>query len=261
MKTMAIINTNNDSFYSKSRIENIDRILNYIQEAQDYDVDVIDIGAESSRPYSKSMDWKKEIDILYPIVQEIIKSNFNVKISIDTYHYQTAEKMLSLGVDIINDISGLDDINMVKVVSQYQKEVVIMHKKGIPENMQDNVSYNNVIDEVYNYLENQVNIAIKNNIKDENIIVDPGIGFGKQTRHNLLLIKEINKFKKLGKVLLGTSRKSVIGNVLNKEVDDRLVGSLATVSYAYLNNIDYIRVHDYKETIDTIKMLRAIKNA
>ncbi len=262
---MGILNVTDDSFYEASRVRSIEqaveRALKFVEEG----ADILDVGGQSTRPGSDEIPEEEEYRRVIPVIEELVKVvPRNVLLSVDTYRANIARKALELGVHIVNDISGLTfDRNMAHVVSEYGAKVVIMHIRGKPKDMQKNPHYDDTISEIKQELIQRIEIAHKHGIKDENIIVDPGIGFGKRLYDNLVILREIDEFKKLGyPVLIGHSRKSFIGRVLNlDDPKDRLEGSLAVATYLALKGVDIIRTHDVKETKMVVDMVHAILNA
>lgn len=262
---MAILNITPDSFYSGSRVELKD-LEEKIKDLIDSNVDIIDVGGESTRPSSDPVSAEEEIKRVIPAI-EIIRKMTDIPISIDTYKSKVAELAIEKGADLINDISALRmDPDMVKVVKESEKPVVLMHMKGTPKDMQNNPSYENLIDEIYQFFKDRIQFCINNGIDEKNIIIDPGIGFGKRYKDNLALTKYLGFFKTLRKpILYAASRKSFIGKALSEDeeilsAENRLYGSLA--SHLLVSNIaSIIRVHDYKETKQMETLRRKIEKA
>jgi len=261
---MGILNITPDSFYKDSRVMNIkeavNRTIKFIQEG----AKIIDIGGQSTRPFSDEIPEEEEIKRVIPIIKAI-KSEIpkDIYISIDTYRSNVAKLALESGANIVNDISGLMfDKNMVKVIKDYNCGVVIMHIRGKPKNMQENPYYEDTIKEIKEELSLRIEYALNNGIKKEQIVIDPGIGFGKRVYGNLIILKYIDEFFDFElPILIGHSRKSFIGKVLNLEnPEDRLIGSVVVSSYLTLKGINIIRTHDVKETKQTIDMIYAILN-
>lgn len=261
---MGILNITPDSFYKDSRVmdikEAVNRTIKFIQEG----AKIIDIGGQSTRPFSDEIPEEEEIKRVIPIIKAI-KSEIpkDIYISIDTYRSNVAKLALESGANIVNDISGLMfDKNMVKVIKDYNCGVVIMHIRGKPKNMQENPYYEDTIKEIKEELNLRIEYALNNGIKKEQIVIDPGIGFGKRVYDNLIILKYIDEFFDFElPILIGHSRKSFIGKVLNLEnPEDRLIGSVVVSSYLTLKGINIIRTHDVKETKQTIDMIYAILN-
>lgn len=258
---MGILNITPDSFSDGGRYTNIDTALNHATEMIECGVDIIDIGGESTRPYSEEVPPSEEIKRIIPVIKKIRETYPDIPISIDTRHSETAKASIEAGADIINDVSGFDkDANMMKVVTELQVPVIIMHSQGTPENMQDNPNYGrNIVDEVYQSLEQKISDSIKAGIKKENIIIDPGVGFGKTQEHNIELIKRISEFKSLGcAILVGISRKSVISNIIKTTPEERDDSTVSLNAYLCEKGTDIIRVHNVKKHTGAFTVLDKI---
>ena len=195
-----------------------------------------------------------------PVIRKLVKK-INLPVSIDTYKSEVAKAALSEGASIVNDISGFRfDGKIAKVAAKYKAGVVLMHILGTPKDMQLNPRYRNIIKEVSAYLKESAGIALRAGVKKESIMLDAGLGFGKTTEHNLLLIKKLGEFRQLGyPLLMGPSRKSFIGKILDLPAAERLEGTLAAVSACVLNGASVVRVHDVKETARAVRVIDAIK--
>ena len=256
---MGIINLSPDSFYEASHCESLDHILNTAETMISQGADILDIGAESSRPGSSSIAEHDEIKRLLPVVKRLSKE-LDVPISVDTYKPAVAHEVLQAGASIINDITGLQRFpEMAQTVAKHQAGMVLMHMKGSPKTMQDNPQYEDVLTDIMQYLKKGITCAVSAGIKSENIAIDPGIGFGKNDLHNLQILKNLSRLKELGQsILLGVSRKSLIGNVLDLPVDQRLEGSLAAAVFGVTQGASIIRTHDVKATYRAVKITKAI---
>ncbi|GJL78130.1 MAG: dihydropteroate synthase [Nitrospinaceae bacterium] len=254
---MGIINLSPDSFYEQSRSRSEKQALLQAERYIEEGASILDIGAESSRPGSQPIAEELERERLLPVVSRICKE-FDIPVSVDTYKPSVAERVLSAGAVIINDITGLQRTpEMAKIIARYQAGVVLMHMQGSPSTMQDSPEYGDLILEVKNYL--QKSIALAKNAGIDNIAIDPGIGFGKTRSHNLELIRRLQEFEELGPpVLLGVSRKTFIGGVLDLPVEERLEGSLAAAIIGVMNGAAIIRTHDVRATGRAVKMAQAI---
>jgi dihydropteroate synthase len=247
---MGIINITPDSFsdggkYFSGKI-NFDRILQDALKMEKDRADFLDIGGESTRPGSEKISGEEELERVIPAI-ELIRKNSDIPISIDTYKSEVAEEALKYGADIVNDISGFRfDKNIAGITAKYNASCILMHIKGTPKDMQVNTEYENVVEEVFNYLLDSIAIAKDAGIKQ--IITDVGIGFGKDLQDNLDLIKNLSEFKKLGyPILLGVSRKRFIDNISSAPVNERLEGTIAANVTGILNGANIIRVHDVLE--------------
>ena len=208
--------------------------------------DFIDVGGESTRPGSENISIGEELDRVIPVISEL-KSKISLPVSIDTYKSEVAEEALKAGASIVNDISGFRfDDKLPAVTAKYNASCILMHIKGTPKDMQKDPVYNDVVKEVYNYLQDSISIAKKYGI--EQIVTDPGIGFGKTLEHNIELIRNLSEFRKLGyPVLIGVSRKSFIDKIQKTPVDERLEATIAANTIGIINGANIIRVHDVKE--------------
>ncbi len=256
---MGILNVTPDSFSDAGLFFKKDSAIKRLYKLLEDGADIIDIGGESTRPGAKPVSLKEELNRIIPVIKQCAK-RIAVPISIDTYKSEVAKAALESGASMVNDISGLRyDVNMAKVAAEYKVPVVIMHIKGTPQNMQKNPQYKNLFAEIIASLKESIKIAHKAGIKNNKIIIDPGIGFGKTVKHNLLILKNLAKFKTLGyPILAGPSRKSFIGKVLGLEVDGRLPGTLASSAIAIQNGASILRVHDVKEVCLAAKLTDAI---
>ncbi len=256
---MGILNLTPDSFYKESRSSSLTDALNRVEKIIDEGADIVDVGGESTRPSSEPVPEDEELRRIMPVVKEITK-NFNIPISLDTYKSTIAKAALEEGVCIINDISGLRfDPEMAKTVASANAGLVIMHILGKPKTMQEKPAYKNLMKEIKITLEEGVNMAISSGISEERIIIDPGIGFGKEFSHNITILKRLEELKTLKKpLLLGLSRKSFIGKILDLPVEERLEGSLAASIIGILNGAELLRTHDIKETRRAVMVAEAI---
>ena len=221
--------------------------------------DIIDIGGESTRPKAKPVSLKEELRRIVPVVKLLAKTVM-VPVSIDTYKPEVALAALDNGALMVNDISGLRDAAMAKVVSRYKAGVVIMHMKGNPRSMQKRAEYASVMNEVNGFLSNAIDRAVDCGIKREKIIIDPGIGFGKTLEHNLEVLKNLSELKVLGlPIMVGLSRKSFIGKILNKEPNDRITGTIASGLLAAKSGANILRVHDVWDMKEALKILKAVE--
>ena len=255
---MGILNVTPDSFYDGGKhFEASDaqkRITSMVKEG----VEIIDVGGESTRPGSKPVSINEELERVIPAI-EFIKSISDIPISIDTQKAEVAKKAVEAGACVVNDVGGLRNEDMISTVSELQIPVIIMHMQGTPENMQKNPQYGDVVEDIKNWLEERINAAEMAGIKRSNIIVDPGIGFGKNLKHNLEILGSLDKFKGMsGGVLLGASRKSFIGMMTGVEDGDRLAGSLSAAIMGATAGVDLVRVHDVKETRKTIETINVL---
>ncbi|MBN2542695.1 dihydropteroate synthase [bacterium] len=260
---MGVLNVTPDSFsdggiyYDKQKA--VDRGLEMAEQG----ADIIDIGGESTRPGSQPVELEKELERVVPIIEKL-SSRVSIPISIDTYKKEVAEEAFKAGASIVNDISGLAfDKELGSFVTERKCPVIISHIQGTPRDMQKNPHYSDVIGEVKGYFEERLQYCEEIGIDKANVILDPGIGFGKRLEDNIQLISNIKSFKALGqKLLVGASRKSFIGAILDEpEPRNRTAGSLATYCWLMMEGVDILRVHDVKETKDFLKVFLALKQA
>ncbi len=256
---VGILNVTPDSFSDGGKFLSTSAALAHARQMIEDGADIIDAGGESTRPGSTGISLDEELARVLPVVKELVKE-ISVPLSIDTRKQEVAQACLELGAHIINDVSGLADEKMIKVAAHFKAPVVIMHMKGTPVSMQYAPIYENVIEEIALFLSERALRARQLGI--EQIIIDPGIGFGKTIEHNLSIIKHLAEFKELGyPIFIGPSRKSFLGNMLKIEVSERLSPTLAAVTACVLNGADFLRVHDVKECKRAILVADAIKNA
>ena len=256
---MGILNVTPDSFSDSGLYFTADKAIKHAKQMVEDGADIIDIGGESSRPGSDPVSEGEELKRVKPVLERLIRE-VNVPMSIDTCKPKVADKCLKLGAGMVNDTNGLRNEEMVNVVAKYKVPVVIMHMKGNPKNMQENPVYEDVVVEIKNFLSEQINKAKNAGIRD--VIIDPGIGFGKKTEHNLQILKRLREFKDLNcPILVGPSRKSFIGDITGLPVNERLEGTLASISIAIMNGADIVRVHNVKECRRAVQIADAIRYA
>jgi dihydropteroate synthase len=260
-KIMGIINLSPDSFYPDSRVPSVPAALKLAERMIEEGADYLDVGAESSRPGAKPISEEEELAIILPVVKRLCR-DFSVPVSVDTYKPGVAQKILEEGVSIINDITGLRYPEMAPIIAEYDAGVVIMHMRGSPDNMQEDLHYDDCMGEIRQFLGQGIRTAEAAGIASDRIWVDPGIGFGKTVRHNLEILANLDSFVSLQKpVLLGTSRKSFIGKILDLPVAERLEGSLATAVIGLIKGAKILRVHDVQETYRAVKIASEILKA
>ena len=251
---MGIVNATPDSFWHESR-GGIENAMNLIEQG----ADLLDIGGESTRPGSSYVDAAEEISRVVPLVKEI-RRNSDIPVSIDTRKLEVMQAAYDCGADILNDVSALeDDERLASFAAKTEIPVILMHKRGNPDIMQNNASYSDAFAEVDSYLNSRVEFALKSGIRKDRIILDPGIGFGKNLEANIALIKNCGRLCQ-GKfpVLMALSRKSCIGQITGQDVENRLAGTLAADIIAILAGAFMIRVHDVKEAVDSMNVLKAL---
>ena len=250
---MGILNITPDSFSDGGNFINEDQALFHCERMIQDGADIIDIGGESSRPGSVGISAEEELNRIGSIVAKIRKK-FNICISVDTYKPQVAEEVLKLGADLINDITGLSKSEEIaKLAFEYDSGLCLMPMRNDPKTMQVNIEYNNVISDIKSFLKISIDKAIANGMKKGSIIIDPGIGFGKDLKGNSTILNNLFEFSDLGcPILIGTSRKSFIGQINGKKMSERLNGTIASNVVALLNGARIFRVHDVKENKDSL---------
>lgn len=255
---MGILNVTSDSFSDGGLFIDKEIAVKYALEMIESGADIIDIGGESTRPGSEPVSEFEELKRVIPIIEEILKLKPDAILSIDTTKAKVVKEALGIGVLIVNDISGgTFEPNIFEVASGFKAAMVLMHIKGKPKTMQVSPEYSDVVIEVYDYLANQSAIASKHGI--EKIIVDPGIGFGKKLEHNLTIINRLEDFKTLGfPILIGLSRKSFIGNILNLAVEERDDATNSMNMLALCKGVRIIRTHNVKQAVQTCKLFNKI---
>ncbi|MGB1801561.1 MAG: dihydropteroate synthase [Candidatus Thalassarchaeaceae archaeon] len=260
-RIMGILNITPDSFHSDSRVDSVDEALSRAQQMVDDGADWLDIGGESTRPGAEPVDIDEEMNRVLPVIKAVRTAFPNVGISIDTRRAAVAKAALDLGADMVNDVSSLSDPNMADVIIENKCPVCIMHMQGLPENMQNNPSYGDVVSEVRERLDITAKKLVHLGLNPDMIITDPGIGFGKLLEHNLSLLaagKEIAPRQDMP-LMWGVSRKRMFADLIGRsDSEERLAGSLGIAAMAPSKGVDIIRVHDVREHADMYAAMRAI---
>jgi len=257
---MGILNVTPDSFSEGG--EFFDRKLALIHALQMIadGADIIDVGGESTRPGSEVVSIEEELERVIPVIKELAPKTA-IPLSIDSYKPEVVEKAVAAGASMINDVYGLRSTGMTEVAAKCKMPVCIMHMQGTPKNMQENPVYKDVVKEISGFLKKQAEHAIKDGVDKSQIIVDPGIGFGKTVEHNIEIIRNLQEFKKLGyPLLVGPSRKAFIGKITGAPVTERLPGTIAASTICTINGADIIRAHDVKEMKQAVKITEALTN-
>ena len=254
---MGILNVTPDSFADGGIYNSVNKAVEHAILMEKNGADIIDVGGESTRPGAKSISIDEELKRVIPVIEQLL-GKISIPLSIDTYKSDIAKRALDLGVGMINDITALQgDKKLVNIIAEYDVPVFLMHMKGNPQDMQINPVYDDVVKEIHDFFKERTKYAILHDVKKENIIIDPGLGFGKRTgkgvEDNCEILKRLSEFKDLGfPIMIGASRKTFIGNVCGNDktlpVSKRLEGSLAAACIAVINGADIVRVHDVKET-------------
>ncbi len=258
-KVMGILNVTPDSFSDGDKYFDPDKAVRHAQEMARSGADMIDIGAESSRPGSAAIPASEELKRVMPVLKAV-KDALDIPVSIDTWKSEVARAALSAGADIINDITAFrGDSAMPEVIKEFDAGVILMHMKGVPRTMQDDPEYDDLMAEIIAYLRISIDIAEEAGIRPDKIVIDPGIGFGKELKHNLEILRELGRLRSLGKpILVGPSRKSFLGKITGRETDARIFGTAASVAAAVFAGADIVRVHDVGEMLDVVRVIDAI---
>lgn len=258
---MGILNITDDSFYAGSRFVNMESIKNKAIQMLEEGAHILDIGAQSTRPESKRMTADDELKKLLPVIEMLTGLFSEIVISVDTYHSRVAKETVQAGASIINDISGGEmDREMIPTVAALKAPYICMHMKGVPETMQSQTHYENVTRQVLDFFIKKVDECKQAGIND--VIIDPGFGFGKNITQNFMLLKNLNIFQMLEKpILAGISRKSTIYKTLKIPVEDSLNGTTVLNTIALLNGASILRVHDIKEALEAVKLIGAYSGA
>ncbi len=259
---MGVLNVTPDSFSDGGFFLDKEKAISHGLGMVADGADIVDIGGESTRPGSKPLELEEELRRVIPVIESLSKE-VDVPVSIDTYKAVVAQRAIEAGAQIINDISGLHfDPSLAQIAAREDTPLVLMHIRGTPETMQKDVHYSSLFPEIIRYLKDSIRTAESAGLDPGQIIIDPGIGFGKTVEDNLLILKHLSEFRILGKpVLLGTSRKSFIGKILNTGVENRLEGTLATIAIGVLNGAHIIRCHDVPQAKKAIAVADAVRLA
>jgi len=260
---MGILNVTPDSFYDGGRFYSRDAAIEHALRMTDEGADIIDVGGESTRPFSEVTPIDDELERVIPVI-EAIKKRTGAFVSIDTYKAEVARAALEAGADMINDISGLTfDVAMADVAARSGAPVAIMHIKGTPKDMQVAPHYDDVVREITEFFSERMAFAKQRGIAEENIILDPGIGFGKRVVDNLMIIKELGRLKELGRpILIGTSMKGFLGKLADSsDPEERVEGTLASVALSLWNGADIVRVHDVRKAKKVAVLVHGVMHA
>jgi Dihydropteroate synthase (EC 2.5.1.15) len=252
---MGVLNVTPDSFSDGGLFVDHQAALAQAKKMIADGADIIDIGGESTRPGAEKVSEQQEIERVVPVIKALRDNYPDIVLSIDSRNPEVMAAALHAGANFINDINALQAEGALDVAIEYDVTVCLMHMQGTPETMQSNPHYDNVVQSVLDFFEGRVEACMRAGMNPDNIILDPGIGFGKTVAHNMRLIKNISTLKQMGfPVMMGVSRKSMFQTLLNRSVDQRLAGSLAVAQFAYFQGADYFRVHDVAATHDVLTM-------
>ncbi|NQU66116.1 MAG: dihydropteroate synthase [SAR324 cluster bacterium] len=256
-RIMGILNITPDSFYDGGNFFNLDDYCLIAEKMIQSGADIIDIGGESSRPGAQAVEEDEEIKRILKVVKQI-RHRFHIPLAIDTTKTAVASAALSAGADMINDVSGLaSGPEMVRIIRQHNASYCLMHIQGTPDNMQHNPHYDYIIGEIYQFFLSRLKICQAGGLAKDRILLDPGIGFGKTVQNNLDILRLLPAFSNLGSlIMIGTSNKSFIGNILGRELNDRTAGTMATQALGWMKGATVFRVHSVTEAKDVVEMAR-----
>ncbi|KGQ26720.1 dihydropteroate synthase [Gallibacterium anatis] len=260
-QVMGILNVTPDSFSDSGKFFSLDKALYHAEEMLKQGASIIDVGGESTRSMAEEVTLQQELDRVIPVV-EAIRQRFDCWISVDTSKAEVMKAAADAGMDLINDIRALTEENALQTAAELDLPVCLMHMQGQPKTMQANPEYQNVVEEVLAWLLQRAEICEQAGVRKENIILDIGFGYGKTLQHNYQLLNHLEQFVATGyPLLIGLSRKSMIGNLLQKDVNHRLVGSVAGALISVMKGAHIVRVHDVEATVDALKVWQATKAA
>jgi dihydropteroate synthase len=261
IEIMGVLNITDNSFYDGGKFIELRKSISHVKQIINDGADIIDIGAESSKPGSDPVTSAEQIKRIEPLV-EAVREISDIPISIDTRSSEVIKKLLKYNINIVNDISSLEDFDLLDIIKDNNLSISLMHMQGTPKEMQNNPSYNNVVEDIFIYLKSKTELCLTHGINKDKIIIDPGFGFGKTLEHNYIILNNLKKFSNLGfNILSGISRKSMIGDILNVPPSDRLYGTIAASVIAIKNQTNILRVHDVRETSILLNFRDLIKNS
>jgi len=259
-KIMGVLNITPDSFSDGGKYQSLDHALSACGKMIDEGASIIDVGGESTKPGSSPVEASIQIDRVIPVIQNI-KKNFDTVVSVDTGDPVVMREAIKNGAEIVNDVYALKNTVDMDFLSGENKAICLMHMKGLPSSMQKNPVYDDLMTEIKSFLEERINFCLRSGKNRESLIIDPGFGFGKTLRHNILLLKNIEQLKYLKvPICVGISRKSFIGKITNKIINERLYGSLGATLIAIQNGANIIRTHDVGPTKDIINLYNSLNN-
>ncbi len=258
-RVMGILNVTPDSFSDGGHYSQIDAAVQHALTLIDEGVDILDIGGESTRPNATPVTLAQELDRVIPVIEALIAHQINIPISIDTYKPAVMRAAIAAGASLVNDVRALQEEGAIAAVANTNVGVCLMHMQGTPQTMQDNPHYVDVVEEVGAFLSERVALCQQAGIASNRLMIDPGFGFGKTRAHNITLIQQLDGLTQLGlPILVGLSRKSVLGQVTGNDVDARLYASVAAAVISVMKGAKIVRVHDVKATVEALKVVTAI---
>ena len=256
-RVMGIVNVTPDSFSDGGKFNTTDKAVAHAMELVAQGADILDIGGESTRPGASPVPLEEELNRVIPVIKALVQAG--VPLSIDTYKPEVMRAAIDAGADIVNDVCALREPNALEIVAASKVGVCLMHMQGRPQTMQADPQYQDVVKEVTDFLAARLKASEQAGIARERIVLDPGFGFGKRTSHNLTLLNHLSSLQSLGlPLLIGLSRKSVLGQVVGSAVDERIHASIAASVVSVMRGANIVRVHDVKPTVDALKIVSAV---
>ena len=258
-RVMGIVNVTPDSFSDGGKFSATNLAIEHALKLAEEGADILDIGGESTRPNATSVSLQEELNRVIPVIEALVKQ-VKIPISIDTYKPQVMQAAIAAGASMVNDVRGLQEEYALQIVAKSNVGVCLMHMQGAPQTMQQNPQYNDVVNDVKEFLAARLKASIHAGVAKNRILLDPGFGFGKTREHNITLLQNLESFADLGQPLLvGLSRKSVLGQMTGNDVDARLYASIAASVIATMKGAKILRVHDVKATVEALKVVSAIQ--
>ncbi len=256
-RVMGIVNVTPDSFSDGGKFNRTDKAIAHAMQLVEEGADILDIGGESTRPGATPVPLEEELKRVLPVIEGLLQAG--VPLSIDTYKPEVMRAAIDAGVDMVNDVRALQEAHALEVVARSQVGVCLMHMQGLPQTMQLDPQYGDVVLEVTEFLSARLQLIEMAGISRDRILLDPGFGFGKRTAHNLTLLNHLSSLQSLGlPLLVGLSRKSLLGQVVGLNVDERLHASIAASVLSVIKGANIVRVHDVKPTVDALKVVSAV---
>lgn len=256
---MGIVNVTPDSFSDGGDFSNTEKAVQHALKLIEEGADILDIGGESTRPNATPVALQEELDRVIPVIEKLVASGTGIPVSIDTYKPQVMQAALRAGASIVNDVRALQEDGALTVVANHDAGVCLMHMQGMPQNMQVNPNYTDVVTEVADFLASRATACVSAGIQKNRIMLDPGFGFGKTREHNITLVKQLQQLTALDyPLLVGLSRKSVLGQVTGNDIDARLYASIAAAVVSAMKGAKIVRVHDVKATVEAMKVVAAV---
>lgn len=258
-RVMGILNVTPDSFSDGGNFSQLDLAVEHALQLIEEGADLLDIGGESTRPNATHVSLQEELDRVIPVIEALVANRINIPVSIDTYKPEVMRAAIAAGASMVNDVNALQEIGALDVVASADVGVCLMHMQGTPQTMQINPQYTDVVKEVSDFLLTRIHACTQAGIAKNRLLIDPGFGFGKTRAHNITLVQHLNELSQLGyPLLVGLSRKSVLGQVTGGDIDSRLHASVAAAVISTMKGAKIVRVHDVKATVEALKVVAAL---